>query len=788
MTAAPAEGAAAAEGAGAPAGAAIGAAFPRTEDARLLRGQGRFADDVDLPGQAYGAVLRSPHAHADIAAIDTGPARRAAGVLCVLAAGDDDIDRLGAIPFNGVRNRDGTPMAPIVRPVLARDRVRHVGEPVAFVVAESAACARDACELVEVDWRPLSAVVGVERAIAPGAAQLWPQAPGNVVLDWEIGDRAAVREALAGAAHVVELAVANNRVAAAPLEPRAAVAACDAGDGRLTLHVSSQGPLKLARPLADEVLKVPRGALRVLTGDVGGAFGMKNFLFHEYALALVAARRLGRPVKWTAERGESFVSDLQGRARTMSGRMAFDDGFRILGLEVDVLADFGAYVSQFMPFVATRAATAIQSMCYAVPALHTRVRGVVTNTLPVDAYRGAGRPETAFLVERLLDEAAHRFALAPAELRRRNHVRRFPHRTGAGFVLDGGDFARHLDLALRVADEPGFRRRRAASRARGMLRGFGLAGVFDRCGGGGPDMVELRIDPSGGALLAVGTQSNGQGHETAYTQIVADRLAIAPALVRVRQGDSDLVPYGSGNGGSNFVAVGASACHVATERAIAKGRRIAAHVLGAPQGEVRFDDGVFRAAGSNRALKLAEIAALDAAHLPAGEEPGFQVTGSFRPSDGPTFPNGTHICELEVDPETGAVTLLRYVAIDDFGRVVNPLLAAGQVHGGVAQGIGQALAEHAAYDEASGQLLAGSFMDYALPRAADLPPIETGRIAVATARNPLGAKGNGETGAIGAPPAVVNALLDALRPLGVRHIDMPATPWKVWRAIREARP
>ncbi len=767
---------------------AIGQALPRTEDARLLRGLGRYTDDIDLPGQAYGAVLRSPHAHADIGAIDAGPARRAPGVLCVLTAADDDIASLGAIPFNPIDNRDGTPMARIPRPVLAGARVRHVGEPVAFVVAESAAAARDACELVAVDWQPLAAVVGAARAIAPGAVQLWPQAPGNLVLDWEIGDAAAVRAAFAGAAHIVELTVANNRVAAAPLEPRAAVAAWDAGAARFTLHVSSQGPLKLARPLADGVLKLPQGALRVLTGDVGGAFGMKNFLFHEYVLALVAARRLHRPVKWTAERGESFVSDLQGRDRAMTGRMAFANDGRILALDVDVLADFGAYVSQFMPFVATRAATAIQSMCYDIPALYTRVRGVVTNTLPIDAYRGAGRPETAFLVERLLDEAAQRLALAPARLRRRNHIRSFPHRTGTGFVIDGGDFGRHLALALQAADAAGFERRRAAARARGMLAGLGLAGVFDRCGGGGPDMVELRIDPSGGALLAVGTQSNGQGHETAYAQIVAARLAIDPAQVRVRQGDSDLVPYGSGNGGSNFIAVGGAACHVATQLVITKARRIAAHLLEVREDAIRFDHGVFFSPGSNRSLALAEIArlALDSANLPPGEKPGLQVTGSFKPPDGPTFPNGSHVCELEVDPETGAVALLRYIAIDDVGQVVNPLLAEGQAHGGIAQGIGQALGEHAAYDSDSGQLLAGSFMDYALPRAADLPPFETGRIAVPTRRNPLGAKGNGEIGAIGAPPAVINALIDALRPLGIRHIDMPATPLKIWRAIREA--
>ncbi len=770
----------------------IGQPVPRTEDSRLVRGLGRYADDVNLAGQLWGFALRSPHAHADIVRLGCAAARRHPGVHLVLTAADLEASDIGAMPFTaGVVSRDGTPVAPVPRPVLAGPRVRHVGEPVAFVVAESASAARDAGESIEVDYRPLDAAIGTAEALACDAPQIWNEAPGNVVLDWEVGSASAVEAALASADRVVDLRVVNNRVVVAPLEPRAAIGEFDAGSGRYTLHACSQGAHKLAAPLADGVLKVPRSQVRVLTGDVGGAFGMKNFLFHEYVLVLVAAQRLGRPVKWTSSRSESFVSDLQGRDRVMTGRMAFDRDLKITGLEVDVVANFGAYVSQFMPFVATLAATAIQSMAYRIPAIHTRVRGVVTNTVPIDAYRGAGRPETAFLVERLLDKAARQFGVDAVGLRRRNFVRRedFPWDTGIGFVYDCGEFERHLDMALEHADREGFAARREESRRRGLLRGFGVTSVFDRCGGIGPDMVDLSVDRTGHVVAKVGTQSNGQGHETAYTQIICDGLGIDAGRIRILQGDNDLVAYGSGNGGSNFAAVAGSACRITVERAIEKGRRLAACFLEAAPADIVFEDGAYRIDGTDRGMTFTDVAvrAHDAMALPPDEDIGFQVIGSFKPREGPTYPNGTHVCELEVDPETGAIELTRYVAVDDVGVVINPLLVDGQVHGGVAQGIGQALAEDAVYEKESGQLVSGSFMDYRLPRAGDLPGIETDRIAVPTTRNPLGVKGNGESGAIGAPPAVINALIDALAPLGIDHIDMPATPLKVWRAIRDAR-
>lgn len=769
----------------------IGQPNPRTEDPKLVRGLGRYADDVSIAGQVHGFALRSPYAHADIGAIDTTEALEAPGVIGILTAQNIACENLGDLPVMGkINHSDGTPMAHVPHPVLVGDRVRHVGEPVAFVIAESYLAARDASELIEIDYEPLEAVVGITRATAPDAPVIWPQAPGNVVLEWDVGDPAAARAAVERAETVVELTVTNNRVVVAPMEPRAALAEYDSATGHFTLHACSQGAHKLSKPLAEHVLKIAPGDLRILTGDVGGAFGMKNFLFHEYVLALVAARRWRRPVKWTADRSESFVSDIQGRDRVMTGRMGFDAQHRITGLQVEMAADFGAYVSQFMPFVATLASTAVGSGLYNIPALHTHVRGVMTNTVPIDAYRGAGRPETAYLLERLLDKAARQFGLSQGEIRRRNVVTPdlFPHDTGVGLIYDCGEFGRHLEIALETVDADGFEARREEAKARGRLRGLGVCGMLDRCGGGGPDMVDLRIDPAGGVTLAVGTQTNGQGHETAYTQIVAGGLGIAPENIRVRQGDSDLVPYGSGNGGSNFIAVAGSACQITVEKAIEKGRRIAGHLMEAAEGDIEFENGMFRIAGTDRTMSLAEVArkSYDTASLPPGEEPGFQVIGSFKPQDGPTFPNGTHVCELEVDPETGTVELLRYLAVDDVGTVINPLLVDGQVHGGVAQGIGQALAEETVYDPDSGQLLTGTFMDYRLPRASDLPMIETDRICVPTPRNPLGAKGNGEAGAIGAPPAVMHALLDALSPLGIHHLDMPATPMKVWRAIQEA--
>ena len=768
---------------------AVGQPMPRTEDPRLVRGQGRFTDDVNLPGQLYGHVLRSPHAHAEVRSVDVEAARRAPGVVGVLTIDDLDAMNLGDLPvIVRPNNRDGSPLFAPSHPVLARGRVRHVGEPVAFVIAESHALARDAAEMIEVDYEPLPAVVETARAREADAPQLWPQAPGNVALDWSIGDEAGTMAAFEKADAVVELALVNNRVVIAPMEPRAALGIWDGVDGRYTLHACTQGGHKLRGPVAG-VLKVPEGDLRILTGDVGGAFGMKNFLFHEYILVLAASRRFGRPVKWTSDRSEAFLSDTQGRDHVTKAAMAFDADRRILGLKVDVTANMGAYLSQFAAFVPTMASTAVLSVVYDIPQIFAHIHPVYTNTVPTDAYRGAGRPESAYLVERLLTEAAVRFGMDPAEIRRRNVIRpdQFPYQTQVGFIYDSGEFARTIELAREAADIAGFETRRAEASGRGLLRGQGLVCYVDRCGGGGPDMADLRIARDGTVTLFVGTQTNGQGHETTYVQLVSARLGIDPSRVRVRQGDTDTVAFGSGNGGSNFAAVGASAGKVAVDLAIEKGRRIAAHLLEAGAHDIAFEGGAFRIAGTDRQVSLPEViaAAYDPAKLPQGEPIGFQVVGTYKP-EGPGFPNGTHVCEVEIDPETGVLTVERYVCVDDFGTVLNPLLVDGQIHGGIGQGLGQAIAEDTVYDPESGQLLSGSFMDYRLPRASDMPMIETHRIEVPTARNPLGVKGNGECGAIAAPPVLMAAILDALAPAGVTQLDMPATPMKIWRAIRDA--
>ena len=770
---------------------AIGQPMPRTEDPRLVTGRGRFTDDVVLPGQLYGHVLRSPYAHADVAGIDADEARRAPGVVAVYTVEDLDRAGIGDLPvLVRPRNRDGSDLFCPPRPVLARGRVRHVGEPVAFVVAQSHMAARDAAELIAVDYEPLDAIVETARARDGNAVQLWPQAPGNVALDWSIGDEAGTAAAFEKADAVVEIALVNNRVVVAPMEPRAALGIWDGIDRRYTLHACSQGAHKMQKPLAEHVLKVAHGDLRVVTGDVGGAFGMKNFLFQEYVLVLFAARQLGRPVKWTGDRSEAFVSDTQGRDHVTRAAMAFDAQRRILGLRLDVTANIGAYLSQFAPFVPTSASTGVLSVVYDIPQIFAHVRPVYTNTVPTDAYRGAGRPESNYVVERLMARAARIFGLQRDELRRRNAIapEQFPYQTQVGYIYDCGEFARHIAMARELADLDGFEVRRAEAMGRGRLRGQGFTCYVDRCGGGGPDMADLRIDAMGNVTLFVGTQTNGQGHETTYVQLVSARLGIDPGKVRVVQGDTDVIAFGSGNGGSNFAAVGASAGNVAVDRAIEKGRRIAANLLEAADVDIAFENGSFEIVGTDRRVSLAEVAraAYDPAKLPRGEDVGFQVIGTFKPQ-GPGFPNGSHVCEVEIDPETGVLELLRYVTVDDFGNVLNPLLVDGQIHGGIGQGLGQAIAEETVYDPESGQLLTGSFMDYRLPRAGDLPMIETHRIAVPTARNPLGVKGNGECGAIAAPPVVMDAILDALSPLGIEHLDMPATPMKIWRAIRDAR-
>jgi carbon-monoxide dehydrogenase large subunit len=763
----------------------------RSEDGRFLAGTGRYTADIDLPGQAYAAMLRSQHAHAQIRSIDAAEALAMPGVLAVVAAPDLVRDGLGdircAIPVKGPV---GQPMPSPGRPLLARDRVRFVGEPVAMVVAETLAQARDAAEGVLVDYAALPAVATVEDATSDDApVQIWDGAAANVAFFWERGDEAQVEAELRRAAHVVRLELVNNRVIPCPMEPRAALGAHDEADGRYTLYTSSQGAHQIKDHLSRHTLKVPADRLRVIVPDVGGGFGTKIFHYPEEALVLWAARRLGRPVKWVADRSEAFIGDTHGRDQRNRIAAAFDADGRCLALRVDTLANMGAYLNEFAPAIPSQMTGCMLSGSYAIPAIYATCRGVYTNTVPVDAYRGAGRPEAAYLVERLMDAAARQLGLPPDEIRRRNFIRpeQMPYRTAAGPTYDSGDFARNLEDALAASKWAGFADRRAEAKARGRLRGIGLSCYVEICGFD-EEEATLRCAGDGAVELLIGTQSTGQGHETAYAQIVAEELGVPFESVRVVQGDTDLIPFGNGTSGSRSLPVGGPAVKAACAALIARGEELARHLLQAGERPVRFAHGRFVVDGTERRMSVLELAAA----LAAPENPATRELGTLRASgryklEASTFPNGTHVCEVEVDPETGAIEVVDYHVVDDFGTVVNPSLLEGQVVGGIAQGIGQALFENAVYDRDSAQLLSGSFVDYAVPRAHDIPPIDIRFNGIPCTTNPLGIKGAGEAGTIGACPAVVNAVLDALSPLGVTHVDMPLTPETIWRAIIAAR-
>ena len=768
----------------------MGQPVRRTEDPRFITGHGRYTDDVTLPRQAAAYVLRSPHAHARIRGIDTAAAAQAPGVLGVYTAADLQRDGIGRIPcVVPLKNRDGSRVVLVEHPLLAEGKARHVGDGVAFIVAATLAEAKDAAELVAVDYEILPAAATTATANDSGQPLVWDEIPGNLCFDWESGNRKAAEAGFAKAKHVVELTLVNNRLIANSMEPRGAVGSYDAGDGRFTLTTSTQGSHSIRRLLAANIFKLPENRFRVVTPDVGGGFGMKLFLYPEQGLVLYAARKLGVPVKWTGERGESFLTDAHGRDNVTSARLALDADLNFLAFEVETTANLGAYLSNFGTFIPTMAGTAMLAGCYRTPAIVVRVKGVYTNTVPVDAYRGAGRPEANYVIERMVDHAARQLKVAPSELRRRNFIPpdAMPYKTALGLSYDSGDFAKNMDDALKTADYAGFKSRRAQAKARGRLRGFGIATYIEQCGGGFDEAAEIRFDPSGAATVIVGSQSSGQGHQTAYAQLAAGGLGIPFDRVRVHQGDTDIVGFGRGTGGSRSLPVGGVAVTLAVKRIIDKGRTIAAHRLEAAVADLEFADGFYVVAGTDKRIAMTEVAqaAFNPLLLPPGFEPGFDEKAHFLPA-AHTFPNGCHACELEIDPETGEIRIERYVVVDDFGNVVNPLLLAGQVHGGVGQGVGQALVENCVYDGASGQLLSGSFMDYAMPRAADIPPIEFAFNVVPCTTNPLGLKGAGEAGAIGAPPAVMNAVVDALAELGIGSIDMPATPHSVWRAIRQA--
>ena len=772
---------------------AVGQSVRRLEDPRLIQGLGRYSDDVGLPHETHAVLVRSPHAHARIRAIETRGALDAPGVLAVLTAADLAADGVGNLPTDrGRKRRDGSPAFPTPRPALARERARHAGDPVALVVAGTRAQAVDAAERVLVDYEPLPAVAATADALRPGAAMVWDEAPDNLAFVAEAGQRETVATALAGAPHVTRLDFVVTRVAAAPLEPRAAVGEYDRRTGRYTLHTGIQAPHG-TRTLLAEILRAPQSHVRVVTADVGGSFGMRSGIYPEMVLVLWAARRLGRPVKWTSDRREGFVTDEHGRDNVSTVELGLDRDGTFLALRVAVTLNVGAYLTQRSAGPGTNNIGGVAGM-YTTPAIHHRTTGVFTNTTPTGPYRGAGRPEATFAIERVIDVAARELGMDPIALRRKNLIpaSAMPFKTGLVFTYDCGDFARGMDLALSLADHAGFEKRRAEARTRGKLRGLGVANAIEVAGGPytsvNPDTAEIRVNPDASVTVFAGSTSMGQGNETAFAQIVSERLGVPPARIQVLWGDSDALGAGRGNGGSGALTVGGSAVLRATDKIVERGRRIAARTLEAASEDVVFRDGRFSVAGTDRGVAFADVArtAYQPRQLPPGMEPGFSETAAFTPP-AVTFPNGCQICEVEIDEDTGALTIVRHTVVDDVGRMVNPLLVKGQIHGGVVQGLGQALFENLAYDAETGQLLAGSFMDYAMPRADDVPFFEVDSHEVLTAVNPLGAKGVGEAGTVGALPALVNAVNDALAPLGVRHLDMPMTAERVWRAIREAK-
>jgi carbon-monoxide dehydrogenase large subunit len=772
---------------------AIGQSVRRLEDPRLVQGLGRYSDDVNLPRQVYAVLVRSPHAHARLISIDAGNALSTPGVVAVLTADDLAADGVGDLPTDRTRKRrDGTPAFATPRPALARGRVRHVGDPVALVVAETREGAVDAAERVSVEYDLLPAIAATAEAAAPGAPLVWDEAPENIAFVAQSGSREAVARAFEGAAHVSRLDFVVTRVAAAPLEPRGAVGEFDRRSGRYTLHTGIQAPHGTRTLLAD-VLRLPQSRVRVVTGDVGGSFGMRSGLYPEMVLVLWASKRLGRPVKWTSDRREGFVTDEHGRDNVSRAELALDADGTFLALRVAITLNVGAYLTQRSAGPGTNNIGGVAGV-YTTPAIHHQTTGVFTNTTPTGPYRGAGRPEATYAIERVIDLAARELGIDPIALRRRNLIpaSAMPFKTGLVFTYDSGDFARGMDVALARADHAGFEKRRAEARTHGRLRGLGVANAIEVAGGPytalNPDTTEIRVNPDGSVTVLTGSTSMGQGNETAFAQIVSERLGVPPARIEVLWGDSDALGAGRGNGGSGALSVGGSAVVRATEKIVERGRRIAARLLEAAPEDIALRDGRFVVAGTDKGLAFADVAraAYQPKQLPPGLEPGFSETAAFTPP-AVTFPNGCQVCEVEIDEDTGAVRIVRHTVVDDVGRMVNPMLVKGQIHGGVVQGLGQALFEDLVYDAETGQLLAGSFMDYAMPRAEDVPLFEVDSHEVPTRVNPLGAKGVGEAGTVGALPALANAVHDALAPLGVRHLDMPFTPARVWRAIRDAR-
>ncbi|HUF93851.1 MAG TPA: xanthine dehydrogenase family protein molybdopterin-binding subunit, partial [Candidatus Limnocylindria bacterium] len=755
----------------------------RTEDGPLLTGRGRFTDDVNVPGQAHAAFVRAQVGHAELRGVDPSRALTMPGVLAVFTGRDLAADGLGALPPAVLLpGRGGRPMFCAAMPPLAIDRVRYAGEPVAIVVAETAAQARDAAEAVVIDATERPAVSDVERALAPGAPVLWPEAPGNVALDWTDGDAAAVQAACARAAHVERVRLLDPRLAPAALEPRAAIGRWDAASGRYTLTAGTQGVAIVRRMLAEHVFKVPVTQLRVLTYDVGGGFGMKTQAYGEYAALLYAARRVGRPVRWCATRLESFLADTAGRDGVLEGELALDGAGRILAVRMRARVGMGAYTSTFSGIFATNNTKNCLSSVYAIPALQIDVQMALTNAAPLGPYRGAGRPEALYVVERLLDGAARSMGIDRVELRRRNLIppAAMPYRAANGQVYDSGEFEAVMDKALALADWKGFADRRAASERAGRLRGIGLACFLEVAGGILDETVDMRFEADGTVALRTGVQAMGQGHLSTYPRLVAARLGVDPGAVRLIEGDSDEVPAGTPSVASRSLMMAGSATALACDAAIDKGRQLAARLFEAAPFDVEFTEGRFHVKGTDRAIGILDLARR------ADVAGALDSTATFV-SPHMSFPNGCHVTEVEIDPDTGAVRVVGYAAVDDVGRVAHPVIVEGQIHGGVAQGLGQVLGEQVVYDEA-GQLLTASFMEYMLPRAEDVPDLRVGHHEVPCTTNPLGVKGAGESGVAGSLPSAVNAVLDALASRGITHLDLPMTPARVWAALAHGGP
>ena len=768
----------------------IGQGVLREEDPRLLRGNGLFVNDVDLPGQAHAVVLRSPHAHADILEIDTSAASDLPGVLAIYTGEDIAADNLGVpgMPAKWLRP-DGQPMKYRPQPPLALERVRYVGDPVVLVVAETLDQATDAAEAVMVDYDPLPSITDTAKTVDKDAPRVWDDYPDNVSGLYQAGDEAATDKAFEHAHRIVKRRFTISRVFAHYMETRGAIGSYDPREDRFLLHADVQYPHRVRQLLAEKIFSVPEQNIRVIARDVGGGFGTKGWQYAEHRLVLWASRKLGRPVKWACSRSEAVQADEHGRDNVTDAELAFDGNGRVIALRVRTIANIGAYLSAIRNLLAAFTNVGTLIGVYDIPVAHAVVRTVHSNSNPTAPYRGAGRPEATYVIERMLDEAARELCIDPTELRARNFIKPddMPVRTALGLVYDCGAFGENQMRVLEMADYKGFPERRDAARARGRLRGIGIANPIERSASPSPDFAEIRFSTDGTATILMGTKSQGQGHETVYKQIVGDRLGLDPARMRVVDGDTDRVAFGIGTMGSRSTVIGGSALYYAADKVIEKAKKVAAHMLEAAETDIEFGDGAFSVAGTDRSVRLTDVAKASflPAKLPPGVEPGLFETATFAPDDD-TYPNGSHVCEVEIDPETGETDVVGYWVVDDVGVMVNPVIVKGQIHGGVAQGVGQALGEQVAYDPDSGQLLSGSFMDYRMPRAGDFPSIEIEGNGVPTQRNPLGVKGAGEAGTVGALPATMNAVMNALAEVGVTDLDMPATPSRIWQAIEAA--